>query len=91
MLTTQVTFHCAQSIYLPAINATSKSDACKACCVLSRNMKCIFVYCPDPKRVESFLKGTIAFSESIEDGDQVLSVLQAFQSDAQVRCMHAGQ
>ena len=59
-----------QQVY-KVLNATNKSDACKSCGVLSRRKKYIFVSCPDPKRVESFLKDTIAFSESIEDGDQV--------------------
>ena len=50
----------------------AKSDACKSCGVLSLNCKRgTFISCPDPKRVESFLRDTIAFSGSIKDGDQV--------------------
>ena len=30
-----------------------------------------FISCPDPKRIESFLPDTIAFSDSIKDGDQI--------------------
>ncbi len=59
-----------QQVY-KILNATNKSDACISCGVLSRNKKCGFISCPDPKRVESFLKDAIAFSESIKDGDQV--------------------
>ena len=39
--------------------------------VLSRHSKCSFISCPDPKRIESFLRDTIAFRDSIKDGDQV--------------------
>ena len=30
-----------------------------------------FVTCPDPKRVESYLKSAVGFSDTIQDGDQV--------------------
>ena len=60
-----------QQVY-KVLHATSRSDACKCCGVLARNSKHKnFVSCPDPKRVESFLRDTIAFSDSIEDSNQV--------------------
>ena len=83
-----------QQVY-KVFNATSKSDASKSCGVLSRNKKYIFVSCTDPKRVESFLRDTFAFSESIdiEDGDQVCYPCykffnQMFKSDV---CMLASE
>ena len=39
--------------------------------ILTRNSKHNFISCPDTKRVESFLRDTIAFSDSIQCGDQV--------------------
>ena len=49
----------------------AESDGCKSCGVLSRNSNHNFISCPDHKRVESYLWDTIAFSESIQDGDQI--------------------
>ena len=49
----------------------AKARACKSCGLLTRNSKHNFISCPDPKRVESFLRDTIAFSDSIQCGDQV--------------------
>ena len=49
----------------------AKLDACKTCGVIHRHSSHSFVSCPDPKRVESYLRDTIAFSENIQCGDQV--------------------
>ena len=46
--------------------------------LLSRNSKHNFISCPDPKRVESYLQDTIAFSESIQYGDQVCYLCYKF-------------
>ena len=56
------------------LNVVSK--AC-VCCGVKRSHKhsatssVQFVTCPDRKRVESYLKSTIDFSDTIQDGDQV--------------------
>ena len=50
----------------------AKSDACKLVGVLCRNCSHSFVSCPDPKRVESYLRDTVVFSESIKSDDQNL-------------------
>ena len=56
------------------LNVVSK--AC-VCCGVKRSHKHSaisseqFVTCPNPKRVESYLKSTIDFSDTIQDGDQV--------------------
>ena len=56
------------------LNVVSK--AC-VCCRVKRSHKhsvtssVQFVTCPDPRRVESYLKSTIDFSDTIQDGDQV--------------------
>ena len=49
----------------------AKSDACKSCGVLSRNCTRNFISCPEPKKVESYLRDTIAFNENIQYGDQI--------------------
>ena len=49
----------------------AKARTCKSCGVLTRNTKHGFISCPDHKRVESFLRDIISFSESIQHGDQV--------------------
>ena len=41
----------------------AKSDACKTCGVLRRHCSHSFVSCPDPKRVDSYLRDTVMFSE----------------------------
>ena len=46
----------------------AKSDACKTCGVLRRHCSRSFS-CPNPKRIESYLRDTIEFSASIQDGD----------------------
>ena len=60
----------------------AKSDACKSCGVLSRNCTRNFISCPESKKVESYLQDTIAFVRIIQYGNQMLSLLQVFQSDA---------
>ena len=56
------------------LNVVSK--AC-VCCEVKRRHKhsttssVQFVTCPNPKRVESYLKSTIDFSYTVQDGDQV--------------------
>ena len=45
--------------------------ACKTCSVLHKNCRRSFVSCLDPKRVESYLRDTIAFNGSNKDNDQV--------------------
>ena len=50
----------------------AKSDACKSCGVLSRNCTRNFISCPEPKKVESYLRDAIAFCENIQYGDQIL-------------------
>ena len=49
----------------------SQMHACKSCGVLSRNSEHNLISCPDPKRIESFLRDIITFSEIIQCGDQV--------------------
>ena len=49
----------------------AKARACESCGVLALNSKCNFISRPDLKRVESFLRDTISFSDSIQCGDQV--------------------
>ena len=49
----------------------AKSDACKTCGVLRRHCSHSFVSCPDPKRLESYLRDTVMFSESIKTDDQI--------------------
>lgn len=39
--------------------------------MLSRNSSYNFISCPDPKRVDSYLRDTIVFNGSIHDGDQI--------------------
>ena len=49
----------------------AQSDACKTCGVLRRHSSHNFVSCPDPNRVESYLRNTTDFSENIQCGNQV--------------------
>ena len=49
----------------------AKSDAHKSCGVLSRNCTRNFISCPEPKKVESYLRDTIAFNENIQYGNQI--------------------
>ena len=39
--------------------------------MLSRNCTGNFISCPEPKKVESYLRVTIAFCENIQYGDQI--------------------
>jgi hypothetical protein len=43
----------------------------KTCGVFRRNGSHSFVSCPDPKRVKSYLRDTVVFSESISNDDQI--------------------
>ena len=94
MLNTQGIFHCIQSVISKYIRYLMlQISVIHVNPIVLSQRKYILVSCPDPKRVEFFLKDTIAFSERIENnGDQVCyPCYKVFQSDAQVRCMHAGQ
>ena len=62
-----------QQVY-KMINVVSK--VCVCCGVKRRHKHSTtssvqFVTCPDPRRVESYLKSTLDFSDTIQDGDQV--------------------
>ena len=59
----------------------AKPDAYKSC-VLSRNCTRNFISCPEPKKVESYLRDIIAFSENIQYGDQISILVISFS----IRC-----
>ena len=63
------------------LNVVSK--ACVCCGVKRRHehsatLSVNFVTCPDPKRVESYLKSAVGFSDTIQDGDQVCYLCYKF-------------
>ena len=48
-----------------------KSNACTTCGVLRRNCNSNFFCCPDPKRIEPFLREVVSVNVSVVNSDQV--------------------
>ena len=71
------TFLCNQHYQQVYRLLNAKSEACRTCGVKRRHVHSAtvstvnFVTCADPKRVESFLKDNIEFSDTIREGDQI--------------------